>query len=241
MVSFESWLLPKPVKVDSCLFVPIPISRVPQNHIRKFTHKKTRWIYDLVAGVYPASTFFFHAKAHQCALEMSGIEDGMTVLEIATGSGEMLARLVEANPGGCTVGTDLSPNMAAHACAKVNKLANCQAADACNLPFRCDSFDAVVCCYLLELLNTDDIEKTLREIVRVMRPKSTFTLVLVGQNTAGFNLAYTVAGSLVPAFWGRQVEAGIPDLIKKLGLTIIGDKSLRQGFYPSRILAAQKA
>ena len=214
---------------------------VPQNQIGKFTHRKTRWIYDLVAGVYPASTFFFHAKAHQSALEMSGIRDGMTVLEVATGSGEMLGRLVEANPGGCTVGTDLSPNMAAHACAKVNGRANCQAADACNLPFRADSFDAVVCCYLLELLNTDDIEKTLREIVRVMRPESTFTLVLVGQNTALFNLAYTVAGSVVPAFWGRQVETSIPDLIESLGLSITGDKSLRQGFYPSRILTAVKS
>ena len=74
---------------------------------------KTRRVYDALSLVYPMSTFFFHSKAHQYALEMSGIRDGMRVLEVATGSGEMFHRLVSANPNGSTVGLDLSPNMAA--------------------------------------------------------------------------------------------------------------------------------
>ena len=74
---------------------------------------RTRRVYDALSLVYPMSTFFFHSKAHQYALEMSGIRDGMRVLEVATGSGEMFHRLVSANPNGSTVGLDLSPNMAA--------------------------------------------------------------------------------------------------------------------------------
>ena len=46
-------------------------------------------------------------------MDMSGIRDGMSVLEVATGSGEMFKRLVRANPSGRTIGVDLSPNMAA--------------------------------------------------------------------------------------------------------------------------------
>ena len=59
---------------------------------------RTRRVYDALSLVYPMSTFFFHSKAHEYALEVSGIRDGMRVLEVATGSGEMFHRLVPRIP-----------------------------------------------------------------------------------------------------------------------------------------------
>jgi ubiquinone/menaquinone biosynthesis C-methylase UbiE len=207
--------------------------------------ERTRRVYDALSVVYPMSTFFFHSKAHRSALEMSGIRDGMRVLEVATGSGEMFHRLVEANPNGSTVGFDLSPNMAARTQRMVRRRfprarTQCKAVDARYLPFRDESFDAVMCCYLLELLSSDDIVVALQEIYRVLRHRGTFTLVLIGQNTEFFNQAYRVCGSLAPAFWGRQVAQRIPELIESLDFRITGDKALRQGFYPSRILTARR-
>jgi hypothetical protein len=38
---------------------------------------RTRRIYDLVAGIYPLSTLFFHSKAHKAALSLADIRDGM--------------------------------------------------------------------------------------------------------------------------------------------------------------------
>src|SRR3954471_2872289 len=74
---------------------------------------RTRRIYDLVAGIYPLSTFLFHEKVHKVALPLAATQDGMRVLEVATGSDEMFRRIVGLNPGGVTCGIDLSPNMAA--------------------------------------------------------------------------------------------------------------------------------
>ena len=207
---------------------------------------RTRRVYDLVASVYPVSTFFFHSKAHACALRHSGIRNGMRVLEVATGSGEMFRRLVKANPGGTTFGLDLSPNMAAHTLRVARKAcpqaeAHCGAVDVRSLPFRSASFDAVMCCYLLELLSQEDIERTLREIRRVLRPGGTFSLVVIGQNVKMFNHLYTVGGSLVPAFWGRQVESSVPNLIRQAGMRVVTDRFVRQGFYPSRVLVAENA
>ena len=96
--------------------------RLPRNGALPFTiAERTRRVYDTVAAVYPASTFFFHSKAHELTLRHSGIQNGMRVLEIATGSGEMFRRLVEANPKGKTFGLDLSPNMAARTQAHARK------------------------------------------------------------------------------------------------------------------------
>jgi len=206
--------------------------------------ERTRRVYDLVASVYPVSTFFFHSKAHACALRHSGIRNGMRVLEVATGSGEMFRRLVKANPDGRTFGLDLSPNMAAHTLRVARKAcpqaeAHCGAVDVRSLPFRSGSFDAVMCCYLLELLSQEDIQLTLREIRRVLRPGGKFSLVVIGQNVKMFNRLYTLGGDLVPAFWGRQVETSVPELIYEAGMRVVTDRFVRQGFYPSRVLVAE--
>jgi ubiquinone/menaquinone biosynthesis C-methylase UbiE len=206
---------------------------------------RTRRVYDRMAAVYPVSTMLFHSRAHRCALEASGLKDGMRVLEVATGSGEMFRRLVRANARGATIGVDLSPNMAARTQRVAQRKfpsvrAHCQAVDARQMPFRSESFDAIFCCYLLELLSTEDITKTLCEFRRVLCDRGRLTLVLIGQNTAMFNAVYRVAGKVAPAFWGRQVEQRVPELAEGAYFEVLEDRKVRQTFYPSRVLVMRK-
>lgn len=206
---------------------------------------RTRRVYDLLAGVYPLSTFLFHEKAHKAALSLAGIRDGMRVLEVATGSGEMFRRIARVNSGGMTCGFDLSPNMAARTQRLARRRiprarAHCQAVDACNMPFRDGAFDAVVCCYLLELMGAEDILRALGEIHRVLRPNGRLALVLIGQHVPAFNALYRLAGGIAPAFWGRQVESAIPEAIADFDFEIEHDRKVQQGFYPSRVVVARK-
>jgi ubiquinone/menaquinone biosynthesis C-methylase UbiE len=212
--------------------------------LKTATHE-TRRVYDLVASVYPLSTMLFHSAAHRCVLDQSGIRDGMRVLEVATGSGEMFRRLVEANPRGQNFGLDLSPNMAAKTQREVRREfprahAHCKAVDVRHMPFRDGSFDAVVCCYLLELLSAEDIALTLRETRRVLRDEGTFSIVLIAQSRGYFNGLYKICGGLVPAFWGRQVEQDAPRFLSDAGMEVVRDRSVVQTFYPSRVLVARK-
>jgi ubiquinone/menaquinone biosynthesis C-methylase UbiE len=207
--------------------------------------ERTRRVYDALASIYPVSTFFFHSKAHACALRHAGIRNGMRVLELATGSGEMFRRLVRSNPEGKTFGLDLSPNMAARTQSRARRefpdaQSHCGAVDVRSMPFCNASFDAVVCCYLLELLSQEDIRLTLREIRRVLRADGTFALVVIGQNAKLFNRLYGACGKLVPAFWGRQVERDVPILVKDAGLRIVTNHFVRQTGYPSRVLVARR-
>jgi ubiquinone/menaquinone biosynthesis C-methylase UbiE len=206
---------------------------------------RTRRVYDRLSAVYPLSTMFFHSRAHRCALNASGLRDGMKVLEVATGSGEMFRRLVRANASGMTVGLDLSPNMAARTQRTARRKfpqaqTHCQAVDARHMPFRNESFDAIFCCYLLELLSAEDIVRTLSEFQRILRNRGHLTMVLIGQNTALFNSIYKVLGKVAPAFWGRQVEEKVPHLIENVRFEILHDQVVRQTFYPSRVLVARK-
>jgi ubiquinone/menaquinone biosynthesis C-methylase UbiE len=222
-----------------------PITAWPVNGFNVTLAARTRRAYDRMANLYPISTMCFHSRAHRCAVDLAGIRNGMRVLEVATGSGEMFRRLVAANPGGATVGVDLSPNMAArtqrHARRKYPQAkANCQAVDARYLPFRDGCFDAVVCCYLLELLGPEDIVRTIGEFHRVLRRNGRLALVLIGQNTPFFNQIYKLVTKIAPAFWGRQVEAGVPDLIEAAEFRILQSRMVTQTGYPSRVLVARK-
>lgn len=205
----------------------------------------TRRLYDLVAGVYPISSKLFHAEAHKLALSLAGIRDGMRVLEVATGSGEMFRQLARRNPRGLTCGVDISPNMAARtqreARRRVPKSSlHCQAVDASHMPFRDGTFDAVVSCYLLELLGPEDLIRTIAEMQRVLRSQGRLILVNVGQNLPAFNAMHRLAGTLVPAFWGRMLESSFGEMLTDYGFRIEHDHIVQQGFYPSRVLIARK-
>jgi ubiquinone/menaquinone biosynthesis C-methylase UbiE len=221
------------------------ITAWPVNGLPATLADRTRRIYDRLAPVYGISTRLFHSRAHRQALEISGLRDGMRVLEVATGSGEMFRRLVRANRNGATLGVDLSPNMARRTQNRVQHEfpaahAQCQAVDARHMPFRDATFDAVFCCYLLELLSSEDIVRTIGEFHRVLSRRGQLVLVLIGQNKAAFNSIYRVCGKVAPAFWGRQVEQRVPELVEASDFRIERDATVRQIFYPSRVLVARK-
>ncbi len=131
---------------------------------------RTRRVYDRLAAVYPVSTMFFHSRAHRCALGASELRDGMKVLEVATGSGRDVppagARQWPGHDGGRGSFAEYGGPHAAHRASSKYPLAktHCQAVDARHMPFRNEAFDAIFCCYLLELLSTDDIAGTLSEV-----------------------------------------------------------------------------
>ena len=209
--------------------------------IHKTIAERTKRVYNRLAFVYPLSTFFFHSKAHRAVIQRAKIQDGSRVLEIACGSGEMFGRILKANPSGINVGVDLSPRMAGYtqrrATTEAPKTTSfCQATDVRQLPFREASFETVICCYLFELLGCVDLEAALLEVRRVLKPGGRVVVVLIGQNAPIFNRAYRLAGALVPAFWGRQVEHQILPIIEGVGFEVETDEHLRQGYYPSRVM-----
>ena len=205
---------------------------------------RTRRIYGLVAGVYPVSSYLFHAKAHRIALDFANIQDGTNVLEVAIGSGEMFSHIARRNSKGLNVGVDISPEMAAVTLRRIQRehpLVNCtiEASDARALPFRDQTFDSVMCCYLLELLASNDIVRTLNEVRRVLKPGGTFTLIMIGQNREYFNRAYRVASKLAPAFWGQQMDRRGLELLEACGFENVREHTVTQTLYPSRIVLAR--
>ena len=98
---------------------------------------------------------------------VSGQQPVVNVLDVACGTGDMCVELLKR---GCTVtGVDLSEEMLAIAKVKGERLkVKVEVADAENLPFEEESFDAVTCAFGVR--NFVHLEKGLSEMLRVLKP-----------------------------------------------------------------------
>ncbi|MHB1469268.1 MAG: ubiquinone/menaquinone biosynthesis methyltransferase [Solirubrobacteraceae bacterium] len=139
---------------------------------------EVRAMFDRIAGVYDllngAMTAGLHHRWRTLAAAKTGLRPGESVLDVATGTGDLafeLARLVQ--PGGRVLGTDFSEAMLERARAKREGAAESgdvrfEWADAMSLPYADDSFDAATVGFGAR--NFSDLTRGLSEMARVVRP-----------------------------------------------------------------------
>jgi demethylmenaquinone methyltransferase / 2-methoxy-6-polyprenyl-1,4-benzoquinol methylase len=106
------------------------------------------------------------------AADMAEVKAGDTVLDVASGTGDLafeLARLVQ--PGGRVIGLDATEemlNLARRKASERDLEVGFQLGDVLDLPFPESSFDAVTCAFGVR--NFDDRLTALTEMTRVVRP-----------------------------------------------------------------------
>ena len=69
---------------------------------------------------------------------------------------------------------------------------------------------------------------------------SVLALVVIGQNAKFFNRLYAVAGKAVPAFWGRQVDHAVPDMVQEAGLRVSIELGYPKNGRPGNCLPLRK-
>ncbi len=116
--------------------------------------------------------FFWRRKVAKC-LSSSG-KDKLEILDLATGTGDLLFSLFHENPNITkAVGLDMSANMLAICRQKINshkltEYISLVQADAAAIPLPENSFDAVTIAFGIR--NTADTFETLKEMHRILRP-----------------------------------------------------------------------
>ncbi|HEX3324747.1 MAG TPA: methyltransferase domain-containing protein [Solirubrobacterales bacterium] len=115
-------------------------------------------------------------EEHELALAMLSISAGDRVLDVACGPGNFTRDFGLATGDGVVVGLDASGTMLGVAVrgTESDNIAYVRG-DACDLPFRADSFDAVCCFAALYLI--EDPVRALGEIVRVLAPGGRLALM----------------------------------------------------------------
>jgi demethylmenaquinone methyltransferase/2-methoxy-6-polyprenyl-1,4-benzoquinol methylase len=119
----------------------------------------------------------------KAGLALLNARAGESVLEIGCGTGHSLVSLANAvGPKGTVFGLDLSDGMLKAAKANLVKhnlmqRARLRCGDAARLPYPEGGMDAVFMSFTLELFDTPEIPKVLRECKRVLRPGGRIVVV----------------------------------------------------------------
>jgi SAM-dependent methyltransferase len=152
-------------------------------------------------------------EEHRIALEMLSIAPGDRVLDVACGPGNFTRDFARAAGDGLVVGIDASESMLAVA-ARDTGSANVAylRGDACELPFRDGSFDAVCCFAALYLI--EDPMRALDEIARVLAPGGRVALLSScnrGPLPAGISNALVRGLSGVRIFGREELTQALAD------------------------------
>lgn len=114
-------------------------------------------------------TFGQDQRWRRFAVKMANVPENGAMLDLATGTGDIALEALRRTPGLRVVGADFSlPMMIVGQRSENGNRVQWCGADALNLPFPAQTFDAVTSGYLVR--NVIDIHRTLQEQMRVLKP-----------------------------------------------------------------------
>jgi demethylmenaquinone methyltransferase/2-methoxy-6-polyprenyl-1,4-benzoquinol methylase len=132
-------------------------------------------MFDRIASTYDllndCISFGMHRQWKNTACKRLNLAHGNRVLDVCTGTGDLLGRLArQVGPSGEVVGLDFSAEMLEVARKRYpqSSALSLVQGDAMALPFEDNTFDGAIVAFGLR--NVADIEKTVREMARVVKP-----------------------------------------------------------------------
>lgn len=200
-------------------------------------------VYTRTAPIYDLWGALTETKARQRSLALAQIRDGMSILEVAIGTGLTFEEILRANPHGQNIGVDLTPAMLDKAKARIKKLAmsNYQITigDAYDLKFANSQFDLLMNNYMFDLLPEKDFVSVLREFKRVLKPGGRLILVNMTKGEHFYERFWETVYKINPRWLGGCRGVLLSATLQEAGFTDITRETISQFGFPSEIISAR--
>ena len=209
----------------------------------KLEKKDVVEVYTQTAPIYELWGSLTETKARQLSLALAKIQDGMSILEVAIGTGLTFKEILRANPKGQNVGVDLTPAMLDKAKTRLKKLGmtNYQVAvgDAYDLKFADAQFDLVMNNYMFDLLPEKDFVSVLREFKRVLKPGGRLVLVNMTKGKHFYERFWETVYKINPRWLGGCRGVLLSEPLQKAGFTDTAREAISQIGFPSEVISAR--
>ena len=194
--------------------------------------------YDIIEGG-------FEKEYRAMGVEQLEVNTGDKILEIGFGTGDVLIDLGEfTGSKGEVVGIDISTGMASKSKTKLEKEGSTDkisliCGDAMEMPFKDEFFDKVYMSFTLELFDTPNIPKVIKEIKRVLKVGGKIGLVSLSKEERLLVDIYEFFHDLFPVLIDcRPIYA--EDILKESGFKIHKNIKERIIGLPINILVAER-
>lgn len=198
-------------------------------------------VYSRIAWFYDLWGTLAESRARRRALELAGVRNGESVLEVAVGTGLTFRELLRANPDGANHGIDLTEAMLAKARDKAQQSGarhELSVGDAYDLRFADASFDVLMNNYMFDLLPEPDFERVLTQFRRVLKPNGRLVLVNMTQGERFHQRLYETIYRINPGWMGGCRGVHLSDALSRVGFGNVTREMISQVGFPSEILTA---
>jgi len=219
-----------------------PVLPVPR------TKEEAKRFYDWLSRFYDFITAVFERKYAEMALERLSVKEGEAVLEIGFGSGHCLRQIAQSvGNSGKAYGIDISTGMLEVTKRKLERAqltdrAELYCGDATSLPYGDNTFDAVFMSFTLELFDTPEIAKVLKEVKRVLKPGGKLAVASMSKEDGESTLLRLY--EWVHKKWPKYVDCRpiyVEQSLKDAGYDIESEEKVRLFGLPGAIVIAANA
>jgi ubiquinone/menaquinone biosynthesis C-methylase UbiE len=199
--------------------------------------KQVVWMYDLWG-------WLTERKATLKVLKLAEINNGISILDVACGTGEMLQKMVKLNPDGKNIGIDLSSDMLIKAKERLNKLKSgnfdLQEGNVLSLDFPDNSFDLLINNYMVDLMPVETFDKIAAEFYRVLKPDGKLVMSTFSFGTKSIHRFWFWVAKQFPRLLTGCRPVSFKDYLVEAGFEIEQEMEISQNTFPSQIIKAGK-
>jgi ubiquinone/menaquinone biosynthesis C-methylase UbiE len=209
-------------------------SRLSQEEVRHLYNRLSRF-YDL----WGAST---EGRARRRGIELANIRDGESILDVAVGTGSILADTVRQNPNGFSAGIDISTGMLQKAREKLKGTrarTELKASSALEIPYPDQTFDLLFNGYMFDLMPLEARPQILAEFKRVLKPNGRLVLINMTVGERFGSHLYQQLYNLSPTLMGGCRGVRMTEPLEHAGFQVITREYRQQLFFPSEVILAR--
>ena len=183
----------------------------PYSNSSKSKKEQVTQMFDTISkeydGLNRAITFGIDITWRKKVIEIIKQFNPNTILDIASGTGDLAIMAAQKTKAGEIIGADISEGMLAVGKEKIEKLGlskriKMQLADSENLPFDNDYFDAITVAFGVR--NFENLDKGLKDIYRVLKPGGVFIVLETSVPTLPIvKQGYLFHSNFVLPFFGK--------------------------------------
>jgi len=200
-------------------------------------YKNVAWFYD----VWSALT---ESKAAKQVLDLADIKEGMTVLEVACGTGIVFERIVKQNLTGKNIGIDLSPHMLAKAKKRLQKINNgnfeIKEGNVLNLNFKDQTFDLVINNFMIDLMPAETFNSIAQTFYRLLKPGGRLVISNFSFGTKKVHKFWFWVAKYFPSLLTGCRPVSFKKHLVSAGFVVEKDIEISQNTFPAQVISATK-
>jgi ubiquinone/menaquinone biosynthesis C-methylase UbiE len=208
----------------------------------RLSQEEVKEVYNGLAWIYDVWGALTEKRARRRGIELAGVKDGESVLDVASGTGLILADIVKINRNGLNAGIDISTGMLQKARSRLKDTSvrvELKQASAFSIPYPDAHFDLLINGYMFDLMPVESMPKILAEFRRVLKPDGRLVLMNMTEGERPGSQLYQWIYQRAPVLMGGCRGVKLASLLTQAGFQIMTREYHQQLFFPSEVILAR--